>query len=261
MIEYRDAVIVGRHEEPEHHADRHIIAGVAEHAYAAYVALQRGMRRQIRETLDSVVGVASEDKLQEEDVFWKAWNVVVCVGRFGAWTSFDFMEVCHLGVSAAPWVTRRWRYIPRISQTDRVELPDGLGAPLIFRTSNLVSEKWVRERGRISPIRLHGTFTSRLKLCERELTNMGLDMDPTAQTRHGLREALAHRGYRLRNPNEIWESPQAGTPWGMIKLTPEEMQFQQDEPRLPHGSTIGRRWTSLDDVLARGMGQVDPRSP
>ena len=261
MIEYREMLLVGRHERPTANADRYIIGLVAERAFKAYTTLQSGIRRQIRETFDSVMGLPGEDKLQEEDIFWGAWNAVACVGPYARWTSFDFLELCHLGTCVAPWATRRWRYIPALNQMERVALPDGLGAPVVHGSSKLVSEEFVAAEAKLKGNLLSGSLMARLESCEAAMVRLGLDVNPWAQTRHGLREALAQLGYRMRDPNKIWLRPTDGTPWGLDRLSVADRQVQVDAPRLPHASTVGRPWATLDEALIQGMGQIDPRSP
>jgi hypothetical protein len=263
VIQHPGVVIVGRHEAPVETAERYLVRSVAEHAFQAYVALQRGMRAQIRETVDAVIGRSPDQRVQVEDVFWGAWNAVACVGRFGAWDHLDFLEICHLGVTPAPWVTRRWRFVPRLDQTDMLPLGDGLSAPVVYGSSQLVTEGFLRTvvRSVRSPVLLPSSAMDRLKMCEKELVKLGVDVHPHAQTRYGLRELLAQLGYRMLPPNEVWVREGDDVPWGLTRLTTDELQLQLDEPRLPHSSTTGRPWTTLDDALARGMGKIDPRAP
>jgi hypothetical protein len=261
VIHHPGLVIVGRYEEPVETAERQLVRMVAEQAFAAYLALQRGPRAQIRETVDAIIGRSSMDLVQTEDVFWGAWNAVACVGHFGRWSHLDFLEVAHLGVCQAPWALRRWRFIPAQDQTDRLPLGDGLSAPVIYGSSKLVSDAYVAKVATPVSNMLGTTAMDRLVVCEKELMKLGLELHPMAQTRYGLREVLAQMGFRLRDPDKIWTHSDPKAPLGLDLLGPEELQVRMDEPRLPHSSTTGRPWTTLDDALARGMGKVDPRAP
>lgn len=261
MISLRDVVIIGRHEAPTEQHDRTVVAGVAELSLKAYVALQRGVGVQIRRAVRGVVGEPRSQDQTEEDVFWGAWNAVACVGPLLRWRSMDFLEIAQLGRTQAPWVVQRWRYIPSADSMEWIPISNGWDAPIVFDSSKLITPSYLKRVVRLPGRTLPETAYGRLEQAETELRNLGVDLHPFAGTRHGLRERLGAMGYALVNPGELVHRPAKGQKWGLRELAPDEREVRPDDPRLPFQSTTGRAWTTLDEVLARGMGQVDPRSP
>ena len=260
MIQLRDVIIIGRHESPTDEIDRALVARVGELSLKAYVALQRRFGVQVRQAVRSVVGEPRVQERTEEDVFWARWNAVACVGPIMRWTHLDFLEIAQLGRTQAPWVVQRWRYTLVRDHMEELPLKNGWDAPIIFDSSKLITPKFVSEAARIPGRTLPATAYEWLQKCEEELRKLGVDLHPYAGTRHGLRERLGALGYALVEPGVIYHPKPQGQRWGLRKLRKDEREVRTDDPRLPFHSTTGGAWTTLDEVLARGMGQINPRS-
>ena len=126
---------------------------------------------------------------------WDEWNVLAAIGPWGRWDFFDLLTWENLGTSPVPHLVRRWRYVPMIGLIDPADV--GADPPILYDSSRVLNiQDW--------PVKLAGTWKKnpkiRLEAAEKELRDLSLHLDPSAQTQAGVNAALRLRGLELVPP-------------------------------------------------------------